>query len=233
MTVKERPPLMPKILLVEDDVDLSYVVRSQLEHEGMLVDVAFDGTEASSMLRIVPYDLVVLDWMLPGVTGIDICKQYRARNGKAPILMLTAMGTITDKAAGLDAGADDYLVKPFHPTELSARVRALLRRPPNMSQPSIKVRNLELYPDLNLVVKDGKEIDLTAKELGILSLLMRHPNRFFTADAIFSRVWKSESVTSPETIRTHLKLLRRKLEDTDDNDPLIKNIRGLGYKISE
>lgn len=221
---------MAKILLVEDDKNLAYLLQMQLEHDRHLVDLVTRGLDALSQLQSHTYELVILDWMLPDIAGIEVCKQYRQTGGKVPVLMLTAKGAIEDKAAGLNAGADDYLVKPFHPTELEARVRALLRRPTSWAGKTLTVKDLELDTQTGRVTRQGDEIELTAKEFSLLELLMRYPNKSFSLEAILDRVWHSDSAASIDTVRTHMKTLRKKIGDTEENG-LIRTKRGLGYRI--
>lgn len=221
---------MAKILLVEDDKNLAYLLKMQLEQSRHLVDVAGRGLDALAQLRSNTYEIVILDWMLPDASGIDVCREYRALGGRCPILMLTAKGTVEDKASGLNAGADDYMVKPFHPTELDARVNALLRRPPTFTGKKLKVRDIELDTAAGTVLKDGVEIELTAKEFSLLELLMRYPNQSFSLEAILDRVWDSDSSASIDSVRTHMKTLRKKLGDSDEAG-YIKTKRGQGYRI--
>ena len=221
---------MAKILLVEDDKNLAYLLKMQLEQSRHLVDVAGRGLDALAQLRSNSYEIVILDWMLPDASGIDVCREYRALGGRCHILMLTAKGTVEDKASGLNAGADDYMVKPFHPTELDARVNALLRRPPTYTGKKLKVRDIELDTAAGVVLKDGVEIELTAKEFSLLELLMRYPNQSFSLEAILDRVWDSDSSASIDSVRTHMKTLRKKLGDSDEAG-YIKTKRGQGYRI--
>ncbi|MBY0546434.1 MAG: response regulator transcription factor [Candidatus Obscuribacterales bacterium] len=221
---------MAKILLVEDDKNLARLLMMQLEHDRHLVDVVAQGEEALAALKIHEYDLIILDWMLPDVTGVDICKLYRQRGGTSPILMLTAKETAEDKVAGLDAGADDYLTKPFNPPELSARIRALLRRPAAIAGKALKVKDLVLDTITRRVTRSEQTIDLTAKEFRLLELLMKHPNQSFTVESILDRLWHADANASMETVRTHIKTLRRKIGDSEEN-PIIRSRRGLGYKI--
>lgn len=223
---------MAKILLVEDEQDLAGPVSNWLERERHTVEVVGDGTEAAGRLRVYEFDLIILDWMLPGKPGVEVCREYRSRGGVAPILMLTAKSTIDDKETGLDAGADDYLTKPFHLKELSARVRALLRRPKAERPTVLEIGDIVLDPVSATVQKESKEIHLLPKEFALLEFLMRHPNQVFSADAILDRVWDSDSSALSDTVRTTIKTLRRKI-DTKGKPSLISNVRGLGYKIGE
>ena len=221
---------MAKILLVEDDTNLAFLLKMQLEQARHMVDHVDTGLTALSQLRMANYELVILDWMLPDIAGLDVCRQYRSSGGRCPILMLTARGAIEDNASGLNAGADDYMVKPFHPVELNARVQALLRRPQSYAGRVLQVRDLEMDCEAARVFKSGAEIDLTSKEFSLLELLMRYPNQSFSLESILNRVWPSDSAASVDTVRTHMKTLRRKLGDSEENG-LIRTKRGAGYRI--
>lgn len=221
---------MAKILLVEDDTNLGTLLKMQLEQARHMVDHVANGLNALSQLKFNSYELVILDWMLPDISGIDVCRQFRGQGGRTPILMLTARGAVEDRASGLHAGADDYLVKPFHPVELNARVLALLRRPQNYAGKLLTVRDIELDTETARVFRAGQELDLTAKEFSLLELLMRYPNQSFTLETILNRVWQSDSAASVDTVRTHMKTLRRKLGDTEENG-IIRTKRGAGYRI--
>jgi DNA-binding response OmpR family regulator len=221
---------MSKILLVEDDENLAFLLKMQLEQARFLVDHVAAGLIALSQLKMADYDIIILDWMLPDISGVDVCRQYRSSGGRTPILMLTARGAVEDKAAGLNAGADDYLVKPFHPVELNARVQALLRRPTSYAGKTLQVKDIELDTEGSRVFKGGQEVDLTSKEFSLLELLMRYPNQSFTLESILSRVWQSDSTASVDTVRTHMKTLRRKLGDNEENG-IIRTKRGAGYRI--
>jgi len=220
-----------KILLVEDDPNLAYLLRIHFERERFLIDTVSKGSEALAQLKTHGYELIVLDWMLPDITGVEVCEQYRSSGGQTPVLMLTARGTVDDKAQGLEAGADDYLVKPFHPKELTARVRALLRRPRNVEGKVLRVRDIEFDTASRRVSRNAREIELTPKESALLELLMRYPNRSFTLESILDRLWHSDSSASIDTVRTHMKTLRKKVGDTDE-EPLIKTKRGSGYSLN-
>lgn len=222
---------MAKIVVVEDDKDLVNLIKGILSVERHMIDSVYNGHEALAIMNMHPYDLVILDWMLPGKPGTEICKEYRARGGAAPILMLTAKNTIEDKEQGLDAGADDYLTKPFHPKELSARVRALLRRPQAVVAKTLKAADIELDPNLVKVFKSQKEIHLLPKEFALLELFMRYPTQVFSADALLDRVWNSDSSASLDTVRTYIKTLRKKV-DSDSKNSLIRTVHGVGYSLS-
>jgi OmpR-family two-component system manganese-sensing response regulator len=223
--------IMAKILLVEDDRNLSSVIQACLESDRHNVDAVERGVMAMAALRTQAYDVLILDWNLPDMTGLDICKQFRNSGGAVPVLMLTAKGSVGDKTTALDAGADDYVVKPFEPSELLARVRALLRRPQAVVAHVLKVSDLELDTRTLQAKRADTAVELSAKEGAILELLMRYPNQSFTAEAIIQRLWSSDTMTSPETIRTHIKNLRKKLA-TGEHDEFIKSIRNLGYRLA-
>jgi len=221
---------MSKILLVEDDKVLAEMVTDWLTHEHYQVDCLHSGRDGLDRLKFYSYDLVILDWDLPELSGIDILKEYRDKGGATPVLMLTGKSTVDEKLVGLDSGADDYLTKPFHMKELSARLRSLLRRPQAMHANLLKARNLELDATLYRVTKDGVEIELLPKEFALLEFLMRHPNQVFSAEALLDRVWKADSDATTEAIRSCFKRLRKKI-DVDDGEPILKNVHGVGYKL--
>lgn len=222
---------MAKIVVVEDDKDLVNLIKGILSVERHTIDSVHDGHEALAIIQMHPYDLVILDWMLPGRTGTEICKDYRARGGSAPILMLTAKSTIDDRAEGLDSGADDYLTKPFHPKEFSARVRALLRRPQSVMSKTLKAADIELDPGQVKVFKANQEIHLLPKEFALLELFLRYPTQVFSAEALLDRVWNTDSSASLDTVRTYIKTLRKKI-DVNPKDSLIRTVHGVGYSLS-
>lgn len=219
---------MSKILLVEDELDLLELVSMALSARGFSVQKCSSGDEALGMLRVYKFDLIILDWMMPDITGIEVLKQYREMGGKLPVLMLTAKASADDKEFGLDSGADDYLTKPFDIKELGARVRALLRRPSDVTSTLLESGNIRIDPASCRVEKSGKEIHLRPKVYDLLVFFMRHPDQVFTTEALMDRVWMDDSTASPDTVRTHIKLLRQSLR-TDGVPDLIETIRGKGY----
>lgn len=221
---------MAKILIVEDEDMLSDPIRIYLTMEHHLVEVVEDGLEAAERLKFYKYDLVIMDWVLPSLSGIDVCKQFRASGGTTPILMLTAKRQTQEKVSALDAGADDYLTKPFEVQEVSARVRALLRRPQSMAGNSLSARNVVMEPSTYKVTREGQEVQLLPKEFALLEFFMRHPNQVFSAEALLDRVWSSDSEASPETIRTYIKRLRQKI-DTPGQNSMLSTVHGVGYKL--
>jgi DNA-binding response OmpR family regulator len=222
---------MAKILLAEDDLSLADVVSDWLVFQHHTVESVGDGSEAAYKLKVFQYDLVILDWELPHEHGPDICRRFRLDGGKAPVLMLTGRTSVVEKTAGLDAGADDYLTKPFHLDELSARVRALLRRSTGVQSNVLSLGALTLDPEKFLVTMGGVEIKLVSKEFALLEFLMRHPNHVFSADALLERVWHSEKDVGPDAIRSCMKRLRKKLGDDEKEQAMLQTFRGVGYKI--
>jgi DNA-binding response OmpR family regulator len=220
-----------KILLVEDDMGLSRMVRDWLTFEHHLVETADNGRDGLDKLQFYQYDLVILDWELPEMTGPEICKEFRSRGGTTPVLMLTGKGTINDKESGYDAGVDDYLTKPFHMKELSLRLKALLRRGgAGLQTDTLKFRDLELEPASHRVTRQGRDLALLPKEFALLEFLMRHPNQVFSAEALLSRVWASETDTTVDAVSTCIKRLRKKV-DVEGQTSVIKTVHGVGYKL--
>lgn len=220
-----------KILVIEDEERIRQFLQRGLSFEGYRVDTAADGQTGLDMARENPPDLVLLDLMLPGMDGIEVCRRLRAVSD-VPVLMLTAKETIEDRVTGLDAGADDYLVKPFAFDELLARVRALLRRT-QPTQPQVyRFADLELDTGTRQGRRGGKTFDLTAKEYELLELFMRHPRQVLTRDLIFDRVWDYDFGGESNIIEVYVRYLRQKTE-FDDLPRLIHTVRGIGYVMRE
>lgn len=221
---------MSKILIVEDDPELRGRIRDWLVFEHYQVEEADNGSRALEIMRIAQFDVILLDWMLPGLTGIDVCQQYRRSGGAAPILMLTGRKEIAEKEKGYAAGVDDYLTKPFDTRELSLRVRALLRRAPVFCGDVLTAGRLSLDP-ISHHVKSGKtEIHLQPLEFSLLEYLMRHPRHVLSADALLNAVWATDSEASVDTLRTYIKTLRKKI-DTENEPSMIRTVHGFGYKF--
>lgn len=221
---------MSKILLVEDDDLVLEAIADTLETNNFVVEKVRDGQEAADRLKLYSYDLAILDIGLPKINGYDICRNHRAAGGITPILMLTGKGEIEDRVSGLDAGADDYLPKPFHMRELVARVRSLLRRPAGLLGDVLSVRGITLNPSMGKASRDGVEIELLAKELALMEFLMRHKDQIFSVDDLLDKVWHSESESSEDAVRQCVTRVRRKL-DVDGKPSIITTVKGLGYKI--
>lgn len=220
-----------RILVVEDEHKIARAVARALEQENYAVDIAFDGDEGYAMATTEPYDLAIIDRMIPGkYDGIEIVKAMRDEKIHTPILLLTALGTTADKTKGLDSGADDYLVKPFALAELLARVRALLRRPPEQLGVVLKAGDLELDTTTFQVTRAGKQIHLTSKEFALLEYLLRNQGRPSNKEAIVQHVWDYDADILLNTVEVYIKYLRAKVDEPFDK-PLIKTVRGFGYKI--
>jgi len=221
---------MAKILLVEDDRELVEIVSDWLEGELHSVEHVYNGIDALERLKFYSYDLIVLDLGLPRLNGVDVCKHFRASGGILPVLMLTGKTELEQKEEGLDAGGDDYLCKPFHPRELSARIRALLRRPGPALPPLLKVGKIELQPGSLKVTKNGKELILLPKEYALLEFFMRNPGCVFNSEALLDRVWSSDSDCSPDTVKVHINRLRNKIDDAGSQS-MIRTVFRQGYRL--
>ena len=220
------------ILAVDDDTRILDLLRRGLTYEGYTVDVVEDGAAALTVARDHPPDLVVLDWMLPGLDGLEVCRRLRA-GGDVPILLLTARGGVPDKVTGLDSGADDYLVKPFSFDELLARVRALLRRRQAASSPSaLRVGRLSIDPAAREVSYDGHTVEVTGKEFDVLELLMRHPRQVVSRGQFYDRIWGYDFGGESNILEVYIRYLRQKLEKAGAAG-MIQTVRGVGYMLRE
>ncbi len=220
------------LLLVEDERRLASAVKRVLEEEGHVVDWFDDGGDALLQAQTEEYDLMLLDVMLPSMNGYDITRRLRGKGNRTPILMLTARDSISDRVQGLDAGADDYLVKPFALAELLARVRALTRRANNGSpeQTVLRVGDLELDLLTREAIRGGKHIELTAKEFALLEVMMRHPGQVMPRSQLLDRVWSYDMLTESNIVDIYIHYLRTKI-DKEFDDKLIRTVRGVGYAI--
>ncbi len=220
-----------RVLVVEDEATIAdFIVRGLTEH-GYAVDLARDGAAALDLLAAGSFEAVVLDILLPQVDGLTVCRRMRGRGDRTPVLMLTARDTVEDRVAGLDTGADDYLVKPFAFAELVARIRALSRREPALTNPVLRVADLELDTTTRQARRAGHDIDLTAKEYALLEYLMRNPRRVLTRTMISERVWNYDTFNVANVIDVYIGHLRRKIDD-GQQQKLIHTVRGAGYKIA-
>ncbi|MBX9685111.1 MAG: response regulator transcription factor [Candidatus Obscuribacterales bacterium] len=220
---------MAKILIVEDDKSIANTLIDLLKHEQHTVEAVHSGTDGLDRLKFYAYDLVVLDWELPGMTGVDLLRTFRNSGGTSQVLMLTGKSEMDSKEYGLDCGADDYLTKPFDIREFLARIRSLLRRPSSY----VPVRQTQSYgldPKTFNLIRDGVEIKLLPKEFALMEFLMRHPQQFFSPDQILNHVWPNESDASVEALRTCIKRLRQKIDKADEPS-VIQSSRGCGYKF--
>jgi len=219
-----------RVLVVEDSRRLAGIVKRGLLEEGYAVDNAYDGEEAEYMAESTPFDLIVLDIMLPKKDGITVCRDLRAKKVNTPILMLTAKDSVEDKVTGLDSGADDYLVKPFAFSELLARLRALLRREVLPKVQKLQIGELALDPQSREVWRNGDRVDLTAKEYAIIEYFMRRPNAVVTRTMLGESVWDYEFDGLSNIIDVYVRRLRRKI-DRDGQESLIQTVRGAGYRL--
>jgi len=219
-----------RILVVDDDRRLSAVIKRGLMEEAYAVDLAYDGEEGEYMAEVNPYDLIILDIMLPGKDGIEVCRELRTKKVNTPILMLTAKDTVEDRVKGLDVGADDYLVKPFAFNELLARVRAMLRREGMAKSPELRVGDLTLDTLTRQVRRGERPVELTTKEYGILEYFMRHPNAVLTRTMIEEHSWDYDFDSLSNLVDVYIRRLRRKI-DNEAEDSLIETVRGAGYRL--
>lgn len=221
---------MAKILVADDDVGQAEAVADALKREFHAVEVVHDGSEALDRLKLYHYDLVILDWQMPEMSGIEALRKFRMSGGKTSVLMLTGKTEISDKIEGLDTGADDYLTKPFRAEELAAHVRALLRRPEAFVPTSLCLGNLTLNTNNMKMTIDGKEIVLSPLEMRVMELMLKNANEVVTQNMLLERVWSSESDATPAAMYTCIKALRKKLQG-DSNTPSLSTVYGVGYRL--
>jgi len=229
-TLAETRRTTLRVLVVEDEIAIATGIRVALTADGHAVDVIGDGLEALNWVAAYPYDLVILDIVLPGLDGFAVCARLRASGFPAPILILTALDDVEDRVTGLDRGADDYLAKPFAVAELRARVRALRRRIGPDRAATITVGDLELDPASLSVTRAGRPIRLTAREFALLELLARHPGQLFTQDRLLDALWNADFVAESNVVEVYIRSLRRKIDEGRRNG-LIETVRGSGYRI--
>lgn len=226
---------MKRILLIEDDRDIVELVRYNLDREGFQVTSATDGSSGLAQVRKSPPDVLLLDLMLPKLSGLEICKEIRRDQSlnRLPILMLTARGEEADRVIGLEMGADDYVTKPFSPRELVARVRALLRRaePPQETAKPIQARELVIDPSSYRVTRAGKPVTLSTLEFRLLYYLAARPDRVFTRDQLLDAVWGTERFVTPRSVDVYVRRLREKIESDPEHPTLLKTVRGAGYRF--
>ncbi|BAZ22437.1 two component transcriptional regulator, winged helix family protein [Kalymmatonema gypsitolerans NIES-4073] len=220
------------ILLIEDEIKLARFIELELNSEGYRITVAHDGMAGLTLARESSPDLVILDWMLPGLTGVEVCRRLRTTGNKVPVIMLTARDEIQDRVAGLNAGADDYVVKPFSIEELLARVRAHLRRQQEDDQDVLQFADLSLNRRTREVFRGQRAIELTVKEFDLLEYLLSHPRQVYARDQILEHVWGYDFIGDSNIIEVYIRYLRLKLEENNEKR-LIQTVRGVGYVLRE
>jgi DNA-binding response OmpR family regulator len=233
----------PRVLVVEDEVNIRELVCLHMRHEGYTCEAVADGRTALARTEAEPFDLLVLDLMLPGLDGLSLCRAVRngRLNADVPILMLTARTEEADKVVGLESGADDYLTKPFGVRELVARARALLRRPRQRGQPNagavsadvVRARGIEVDVPRRRVQVSGREVELTDQEFRLLHLLLTHPGIVFSREALLSRIWRGDTFVTVRSVDTLIKRLRRRIESDPANPVYIHTVWGVGYKFAD
>lgn len=217
---------MAKIMIVDDDTELTEIVGQALKAAGHLVESLHDGRSALEMLATYPYELLILDWNLPDIDGPEIADRFRASGGRTPIIMLTARAAIKEKEKGFDAGADDYLTKPFQLAELLMRVKALLRRPQPLLSDTLVFEDISVDTSARRVSVAGADVQLSPKEFAILELLLKFPNEVFSQDAIVDRLWPSDTDVIAASVYSAIKSLRKKLKRD-----IIDTVYGAGYRL--
>lgn len=219
-----------KILLIEDDIKLAQFIEMELSCEGYEVSMAHNGLDGLTQARTSPPDIIILDWMMPGATGVEICRRLRATGSKVPIILVTAKDEISDRVAGLDAGADDYIIKPFSIEELLARIRSHLRRTKEEDRNLLQFEDLSLNRLTREVFRLGYAIELTVREFELLEYLMTHPHQVMTRDLILEHVWGYDFGGDSNVIEVYVRTLRQKLE-VNQTSRLIQTVRGIGYVL--
>lgn len=221
---------MTRILIVEDDSSLLDTMESWLTRQKYNVETIDNGEAAFERISSEPFDLIILDWELPGCSGMELLKKFRAAGGGTRVLMMTGKPRVEDRKEGLESGADDFLVKPFDLEELSARVRALMRRPAEFFGNVLNAAYLTLNPLSGTVTKNGKEIQIPPKERALLEFFMRHPGEVFSAESLLNHVWPTGSEATALTLRVCINSLRSKI-DIEGSASIIENVHGVGYRL--
>jgi two-component system phosphate regulon response regulator PhoB len=232
----QNEAMPPSLLIVEDDDTIRDTIREALFIEGFEVSACADGQEALDLIqqrKQDPYALIVLDLMLPGLSGLDLCRRMRATGDQTPILVVSARDHEMDRVLGLEVGADDYLVKPFGMRELVARARALMRRSTTQASRGqvLSHGNLRLYPEECRVTRDGQEVNLSPKEYRLLELFMQHPRRVWSRDKLLEQIWGHDYFGDSKTVDVHIRWLREKLEENPSEPAFLQTVRGFGYRF--
>jgi DNA-binding response OmpR family regulator len=222
-----------RFLLVEDDLDIAELLAEALADQYYVVDLATDGQSGWDFVKLYDYDLLLLDWSLPKLDGITLCRQLRAQDYQMPILMLTAKDSTQAQVMGLDAGADDYVVKPYKLQELLARIRALLRRTGSCQAPQLTWGNLSLDPGTGEVIYGEEPLKLTPKEFRLLELFLHRGHKIVSRSAIIDNLWSLEEIPDEDAVKAHIKRLRQKLKKAGAFDDFIETVYGLGYRLKQ
>jgi DNA-binding response OmpR family regulator len=222
-----------RFLLVEDDLDIAELLAEALADQYYVVDLATDGQSGWDFVKLYDYDLLLLDWSLPKLDGITLCRQLRAQDYQMPILMLTAKDSTQAQVMGLDAGADDYVVKPYKLQELLARIRALLRRTVSCQAPQLTWGNLSLDPGTGEVIYGEEPLKLTPKEFRLLELFLHRGHKIVSRSAIIDNLWSLEEIPDEDAVKAHIKRLRQKLKKAGAFDDFIETVYGLGYRLKQ
>jgi OmpR-family two-component system manganese-sensing response regulator len=218
-----------RLLLVEDEENLAHALKDVLTAAGHVIDVVYRGDDGWDLAQTVAYDLLILDWMLPGLSGIELCRKLRHAGKNTPVLMLTAKDLSLNKVQGLDAGADDYMIKPFDTAELLARVRALLRRPTSFQDQVVEASGVRLDLQTMTAYREGKTVTLNRKEFQLLEYFLTHPGQVLTRDQIIERLWEIGEEPESNVVAAQVRLLRQKI-DQGFSKPLIHTVYGIGYR---
>ncbi len=225
---------MAKILLIEDDLDLCKMIATRLCAESHVVETAHDGKTGFDYMTLTSYEIIVLDWNLPIMTGVEVLTEFRKRGGQTPVIFLTGKDQDTDIEKGLDCGADDYLTKPFSIKVLSARIRALLRRPASTLDNLLKYGDLEMDTIAHRLTRGGIDVRLQPRDFTLLEFLMRNPDRIFSAGALLERVWHADSDASLDGLRASIKRIRKAVDRSDlENDSVIETVARVGYRLKK
>ena len=229
---EEHTATLNKLLIVDDDIRIAEELKNTMSQQGWLVEIAHNGADGLQLLRNFQYDFILLDWNMPDATGLDVCRSFRAEGGTTPIIFLTARNEIEDKEAGLDAGGDDYLTKPFAVRELLARIRTVQRRPPALARSELNVAGVSFDARAREARKGAKTVILTKTEARLFEFFLRNANQFFTGKDLFKALWPSQSESAETTVRVHMKYLRDKLSHIDA-DEILDSVQGQGYILRD
>ena len=225
---------MAKILLVEDDMVVAESIKLWLKNQQQVVEHVSDGHAALELINFSSYEAIILDWELPGMSGVEVCRRVRSSHNRVPILMLTGKDSVESKVTGLDVGVDDYLAKPFSLKELSARLRAIVRRSGGVASNILQVNDITLDSESHRVTRGGEEIELMPREFAVFEFLLRNKNQVFSGEALLQKLWHTDSDSSKEAVRACIKRLRQRIDAGDDESlSIIETVPKVGYRIRQ